>query len=126
MRMHKTAMFGLVLAGTLLGTGYPAWAGPEKDPRFQKNHPRQTEVLKRADRERNRVNNLYKAGKISAQQRDQMLGQIHDVRKEDYSDAKANSPNGTVRGGFITRGQQGVMNQQENQINREIRQDAGR
>ena len=126
MRMHKTAMLGIVLAGTLLGTGNPAWAGPENHRGFQKHHPRQTEVLKRTDRERNRVNNLYKQGKISAQQRDQMLGQIHDVRKEDYSDAKANSDNGTVRGGFITRGQQGVMNQQENQINREMRQDAGR
>jgi hypothetical protein len=126
MRMHNTATLGLVLAGLLLGTGSAVWAGPEKDPRFQKNHPRQTEVLKRTDRERKRVNNLYKQGKISAQQRDQLLGQIRDVRKEDFSDAKANSANGTVRGGFITRGQQGVMNQQENQINREIRQDAGR
>jgi len=94
MGIHKTAMCGLAVAGLLLGTGYPAWAGPEKDPRFQKNHPRQTEVLKRVDRERNRVNNLYKSGKISAQQRDQMLGQIHDIRKEDYSDAKANSGTG--------------------------------
>ena len=126
MSIHKTMMCGWALAGLLLGTGSPAWAGPENHRQFQKHHPRQTEVLKRVDRERNRVNNLYKQGKISAQQRDQMLGQIHDVRKEDYSDAKANSGNGTVRGGFITRGQQGVMNQQENQINREIRQDAGR
>jgi hypothetical protein len=127
MTTYKTALFGLVLAGALLTTGSPAWAaGPEKDPNFQKNHPRQTEVLNRVDRERNRVNNLYKQGKISAQQRNQMLGQIHDVRKEDYTDAKANSKNGTVRGGYITKGQQGVMNQQENQINREIRQDAGK
>lgn len=126
MSIHKTAMCGLVLAGALLGTGFPAWAGPEKDPRFQRNHPRQTQVLKRVDRERNRINNLYKQGKISAQERDQLLGQVHTVRKEDYADAKANSPNGTVRSGYITRGQQGVMNQQENQINREIRQDAGK
>jgi hypothetical protein len=120
----KTALFGLVLAGALLTPGAPVWAAePEKDPHFQKNHPRQTEVLTRVDHERNRVNNLYKQGKLSAQQRDQLLGQIHDVRKEDYADAKANSKNGTVRGGHITKGQQGVMNQQENQINKEIRQD---
>ena len=82
--------------------------------------------MKRADRERNRVNNLYKQGKISAQQRDQLLGQIHDVRKEDYADAQANSPNGKVRSGYITKGQQGLMNQQENLINQEIRQDVAR
>jgi hypothetical protein len=124
---YRTALLGLVLAGALFTPGSPVWAGgPEKDPKFQKNHPRQTQVLNRADRERNRVNSLYKQGKISAQQRDQMLGQIHDVRKEDYADAKANSQNGTVRGGYITRGQRGVMNQQENQVNREIRQDAGK
>ncbi len=126
MRIHETMMCGLVLAGAFLVAGSSAWAGPEKGPRFQKHHPRQTQVLDRVDRERNRINNLYKQGKISAQQRDQMLGQVHDMRKEDYSDAKANSGNRTVRGGYVTRGQQGVMNQQENQINREIRQDAGR
>ncbi len=127
MTPYKTALVGLVLAGALLTTGAPGWAGgPEKDPKFQKNHPRQTQVLKRVDRERNRVKTEYKQGKISAQQRNQMRGQIHAMRQEDYADARANSKNGTVRGGYITRGQQGVMNQQENQINREIRQDAGK
>jgi hypothetical protein len=121
------ALFGILLGGALLTTASPVGAGgPEKDPKFQKNHPRQTQVLKRVDRERNRVNTEYKQGKISAQQRNQLRGQIHAERKEDYADAKANSKNGTVRGGYITRGQQGVMNQQENQINREIRQDAGK
>jgi len=124
---YKTALFGLVLAGALLTTGSLASAGePEKNPKFQKNHPRQTQVLNRVDRERNRVNTEYKQGKISAQQRNQLRTQIHTMRKEDYADAKANSKNGTVRGGYITKGQQGVMNQQENQINREIRQDAGK
>ena len=125
MTTSKTALVGLVLVGALLPLGSPVWAkGPEKDPNFQKNHPRQTQVLTRVDRERTRVNTLYTQGKISTQQRDQLLGQIHAVRKEDYADAKANSQNGTVRGGYLTKGQQGVMNQQENQINTEIRQDA--
>ena len=127
MTRAMTALVGMGLTGALLTFSAPTWAGkPEKDPKFQKHHPRQTEVLKRTDRERNRVNNLYKQGKISGQQRDQLQGQIHDIRKEDYADAKANSKNGTVRGGYITKGQQGVMNQQENQIHREIRQDAGK
>lgn len=127
MTTYKSTLVGLVLAGALLTPGSPVCAGgPEKDPTFQKHHPRQTEVLKRADRERNRVNSLYKHGKISAQQRDQLRGQIHAMRKEDYAAARANSRNGTVRGGYITRGQQGVMNHQENQINREIRQDDGK
>ena len=124
MTTSKTALFGLVLVGALLTLGVPGWAaGPEKDPQFRQNHPRQAQMLTRVDRERTRVNTLYTQGKISTQQRDQMLGQIHEVRKEDYADAKANSQNGTVRGGYITKGQQGVMNQQENQINKEIRQD---
>ena len=126
MTRYMMALFGILLAGALLTTASPAGAGPEKNPRFQKNHPRQTQVLNRVDRERNRVNTEYKQGKISAQQRNQLRGQIHAERKEDYADAKANSKNGTVRRGYITRGQQGVMNQQENQINREIRQDAGK
>jgi len=124
MMTYKIALFGLVLAGALTTTS-PGWAaGPEKDPKFQKNHPRQTQTLKRVDRERTQVNQLYKQGKISAQQRNQQLGQIHAIRKEDYADAKANSQNGRVRGGYITKGQQRGMNQQENQIRQEIRQDA--
>ena len=123
----KHTLFGVALVGAVLVAGAASAAGlPEKDPNFQKNHPRQTEVLNRVDHERNRVNNLYKQGKITAEQRNQLLGQIHSVRKEDYSDAKANSPNGTVRSGYITKDQQRVMNQQENQINGEIRQDLGK
>ena len=124
MTTSTTTLFGLMLAGSLTTTS-PGWAkGPEKDPKFQQNHPRQTQVLTRVDRERTRVNHLYTPGKISPQQRDQLLGQIHAVRTEDYADAQATSQNGTVRGGYLTKGQQGVMNQQENQINTEIRQDA--
>ncbi len=123
---YLTALCGVLLAGALLTPASPAWAGPEKDPKFQKNHPRQTQVLNRVDRERNRVNTLYRQGKITAQQRNQLRGQIRSERKEDYTDARANSKNGTVRSGYITRGQQGGMNQQENQISREIRQDAGK
>ena len=128
MKITHPALLGVVLAGAVLATGAAASAAgrPEKDPKFQKHHPRQTEVLKRTDRERAQVNREYKQGKISAQQRNQLRGQIHAVRKEDYTDARANSKTGTVRGGYITRGQQGVMNQQENQINREIRQDASK
>jgi len=124
---NNRTLFGVALVGAVLVTGAASAAGlPEKAPNFQKNHPRQTEVLNRVDHERNRVNNLYKQGKITAEQRNQLLGQIHSVRKEDYSDAKANSPNGTVRSGYITKDQQRVMNQQENQINGEIRQDLGK
>ncbi|HTU03634.1 MAG TPA: hypothetical protein VMG58_17510 [Candidatus Sulfotelmatobacter sp.] len=128
MMISRRAVIGLVLGGALLVSGAAASAAglPEKNPQFQKNHPRQTQTLNRVDNERNRVNNLAKQGKITPQQQSQLLGQIHSVRKEDYADAKANSANGTVRGGYITKGQQGVMNQQENQINREIRQDAGK
>ena len=124
MTTYTTTLVGLMLAGTLTTTS-PVWAkGPEKDPQFQKNHPRQTQTLKRVDRERTQVNHLYKQGKLSAQQRNQQLGQIHSIRKEDYADAKANSQNGRVRGGYITKGQQRGMNQQENQIRQEIHQDA--
>jgi len=123
---YKNAMLGLVL-GALLIPGSPVWAGsPEKDPKFQKNHPRQTEVLKRTDRERARINNLYKEGKISAQERDRLQSEAKSVRQEDFADAKANSKTGTVRGGYITKDQQRVMNQQENQLNQQIRQDAGK
>ena len=125
MKRQWHAACGLILISGLVLTTL-SWAAdpkhPERDPNFQKNHPRQTEVLKRVDRERHRINQEYKQGKITAQQRDQMLSQVHSIRQEDYADAKANSTNGTVRGGYITKDQQRVMNQQENQINKEIRQ----
>jgi len=84
---------------------------------WTKHHPRQAQVLNRDKRERRRVNKLFQEGKITAQQRDQMLAQLKDIRQENRTDAKGND-------GGITKGEQKAMNNQENQVNKEMKQDA--
>ena len=79
-------------------------------------------MLKRTDREKAKIDEACQEGKITESQRDQMDRQLKHVRKEDFVDAKAN---GKIPGGYITKGQKGVMNKQENDINRELQQDEG-
>jgi len=88
---------------------------------WRQDHPRQAEVMRRARRERSRINKLYKDGKITAQERDQELAQVKDVVKEDKADNQANMNGNGV--GYVTKGQQQTMNQQENQINQQLKTD---
>ena len=80
-------------------------------------HPRQHEVLHRTRNEKRRINRLYKEGKIDKSERDQLAKEANSIRKEDQADVKAN-------GDYITKDQQRVMNSQENNLNKEIKQDA--
>ena len=51
-----------------------------------------------------------------------MESELKNTRKEDFTDAKAN---GKIPGGYVTKGQKGVMNKQENNINQQLKQDEG-
>jgi hypothetical protein len=107
---------GVILS--LLSASRPAKAENERQEEWKENHPRQHQVLHRANREQTRINHLYKEGKITSQQRDEMLERAKTIKQENHADSKAN-------GGYITKDQQKVMNKQANQLNKEIRkQDA--
>jgi hypothetical protein len=86
------------------------------DAAWMKAHPLQAEVLRRDRREQDRVRALMASGQITEAQGQALLAELKDVAREDRADAEAN-------GGFITRGQQGTMNGQENEVNAAIKTD---
>jgi polyhydroxyalkanoate synthesis regulator phasin len=92
-------------------------SGDEKsDAAWADAHPRQAEVLRRDRFEQDRIKALVASGQISEAQGQAVLAELKDVALEDYADAKAN-------GGNITKSEQSVMNQQENEINKTITTD---
>jgi len=89
------------------GLGHP---GPSD---FREDHPRRAEVLGRDTRIGGRLNADYGKldGNFGALKQDQ-----RSIRQQEQADAAAN-------GGYITRTQKQQLNQEENQLNQQIRQD---
>lgn len=99
------------ILSTILASGAFATASAET---WAQHHPRQAEVLGRTRVQDARIHNERVDGKISGKEAGELRTDEHDVRLEDHADARAN-------GGYITKGQQAVMNKQENQIRRDLR-----
>lgn len=99
------AAFG-ILAYT--GSYTKAYAG-----KFAQQHPRRAEVLRRDNNINNRINNNY--GNLGGHY-GQLERQDWQIRNQEQADARRN-------GGYITRGQQGQLNREENALNRETRFD---
>ena len=78
MRTWKSRLAGLFVAGLLLG-GFaaPARAGTHGGAH---PHPRPAPASRRTNRETNRINKLYQKGKITGEQRDQLLSQVKDAK----------------------------------------------
>ncbi len=95
------AMTALVLMG--LG-GASAQAEP-----FAYAHPRQAEVIGRADHQIARVRQERAEGEIGAFRAHRLIGADRRVIRQDRRMARVN-------GGYITRGQQRFMNHEENRV----------
>jgi Skp family chaperone for outer membrane proteins len=80
---------------------------------WQKDHPRRTEVNDRLANQNQRINNEVKSGQISKSQGAALHNQDHQVRQEERDMASQN-------GGHITKGEQQVLNKQENHTSKEI------
>jgi|688.fasta_scaffold349967_2 hypothetical protein len=108
----KTAAVAL---GVMLTTGgvLAASTAANADPAWGYEHPRQAQVLYRAERENRRINHEYRRGEISRW--DAMRLHREDrriVRQEHYF--------GRYHGGYITRGEQRHLNREENHLSRRI------
>jgi len=93
--------FAFVLA---CSSNCPSFAG-----RFAQQHPRRAEVLGRAGNINQRVNNNY--GHLGGNY-GHLENQDRQVVNQEQRDARQN-------GGYITRGQQGQLNREENSLSRE-------
>jgi len=74
---------------------------------FAKNHPRRNEVNKRVKNQRKRINQDVKSGKLTTQQAQQLKANDAAIKQQEHADVKAN-------GGYITKGEQKQLNQEEN------------
>lgn len=80
---------------------------------FADNHPRRAEVLGRDSRINGRLNRDY--GQLDGNY-GQLKQQDQSIRQQEQADAKAN-------GGYITQQQRQQFNQEESQLNQQIKQD---
>lgn len=83
------------------------------DTKWQKNHPRREEVNNRLANQNGRIHQEVKEGEMSKKQAAQLHKEDHQIRKEERAMASTN-------GGHITKAEQRALNQQENQVSKQI------
>jgi hypothetical protein len=83
------------------------------DTTWQKNHPRREQVNHRLNNQDKRIHNDVKNGRLTKGQAAALHKDDHQVRQEERDMASQN-------GGHITKGEQKVLNQQENGISQQI------
>jgi hypothetical protein len=105
-RKSLTFAAALVSLATLVGTA-------SAETTWQKNHPRRTQVNHRLANQNKRIHNDVKDGTLSKGQAAALHHEDHQVRQEERDMASQN-------GGHITKGEQRVLNGQENGISNQI------
>jgi hypothetical protein len=96
----------LVSLAALVGTA-------SADTTWQKNHPRREQVNHRLANQNKRIHNDVKDGTLTKSQAATLHHEDHQVRQEERAMASQN-------GGHITKGEQRVLNSQENGISSQI------
>lgn len=99
----------VVITAALAGVAGTASA----DTKWQKNHPRREQVNNRLNNQNRRIHQDVKNGTLTKGQAAALHKDDHQVRQEERAMASQN-------GGHITKGEQKVLNQQENGISQAI------
>ena len=76
-------------------------------------HPRRDEVNDRLENQGRRINQEYREGELTR-------GQAQQLHREDGRILQEERDMTAMNGGYITRGEQRVLNQQENMVSRQI------
>lgn len=105
-RKHLSFAAVLVSLAALAGTA-------SAETTWQKNHPRRTQVNHRLNNQNKRIHQDVKDGTLSKSQAAGLHKEDHQVRQEERDMAGQN-------GGHISKGEQKVLNGQENQISNQI------
>ncbi|SPE24084.1 conserved exported hypothetical protein [Burkholderiales bacterium] len=102
----------LILSVSALLVGI-AGAARADETKWDKDHPRRTEVNKRLNNQNARINKEAKEGEISKGQAAKLHKEDHQIRQEERDMASQNK-------GHITKQEQVTLNQQENKVSRQI------
>jgi len=85
------------------------------ESKFAKDHPRRHQVNSRLNNQNKRIHQEVKEGEMSKGQAAKLHREDRQIRKEERSMASQN-------GGHITKQEQRTLNQQENNVSRQIGQ----
>jgi hypothetical protein len=88
-------------------------AGAMAETPWQQDHPRRVEVNHRLDNLNGRIRQERQDGQISGTEASAMHSEAHQIRQEERGMAAAN-------GSHITRGEQHLLNQQENAVSAQV------
>jgi hypothetical protein len=83
------------------------------DTKWQKDHPRREQVNNRLKNQNQRIHQEVKEGELSKGQAAKLHREDRSIRKEERTMASTN-------GGHITKTEQKALNQQENQVSKQI------
>ena len=83
------------------------------DTQWQKDHPRREEVNNRLANQNKRIHQERKEGEINKAQAAKLHREDHAIRQEERTMASTNH-------GHITKAEQKSLNQQENQVSKQI------
>ena len=83
------------------------------DTKWQKDHPRREQVNNRLNNQNKRIHQEVKEGELSKGQAAKLHREDHAIRGEERTMASTN-------GGHITKTEQKALNQQENQVSKQI------
>ena len=101
----------VVALGAAASTGLAQAA--DADSAFAKAHPRREQVNERLANQNKRIHNEVAAGDLTKAQADRLHRDDRKIRREERLMASQN-------GGHLTKGEQGVLNQQENAVSQQI------
>jgi len=88
-------------------------SGALAETQWQKDHPRRTQVNSRLAKQNARIHQERKEGEITKGQAAKLHSEDHAIRQEERTMASTN-------GGHITKSEQRALNQQENQVSKQI------
>jgi hypothetical protein len=111
--MFKSVRNVVTVAAASLALAGFATSAFAQETQWQKDHPRRTEVNSRLNNQNNRIHNEVKDGQITKGQAKQLHSEDHAIRQEERTMASTN-------GGHITKSEQRSLNQQENQVSKQI------
>jgi hypothetical protein len=99
-------IISFALVGSTVSTAFA-------ETQWERNHPRRDQVNDRLANQNRRINREVKEGEITKYQAHQLHREDHTIRQEERTMAKFDK-------GHITKSDQKALNQQENDVSRQI------
>jgi hypothetical protein len=112
--MLRSIRMALTVAAVSLSLGGLATSAlADTDTQWQKNHPRREQVNNRLANQNKRIHQEVKEGEMSKAKAARLHREDRAIRKEERAMASTNH-------GHITKAEQKALNQQENQVSKQI------